>query len=376
MTKFDDQDTDGLIVDGISKSFGHNLVLDNLTLQVDRGKLVSLLGPSGCGKTTTLNMIAGFESPDSGSIRLSGADITSIPPNRRDTAIVFQNYALFPHMNVAKNIGYGLKVRKKKPQAISSAVGRIAELLGLGADLLDRYPGQLSGGQQQRVSLARAIAVEPSLLLLDEPLSNLDAKLRQEIRVEIRRLQQELSQTAVFVTHDQEEALAISDYIAILNKGRLEQFGTPDQLWEHPDTVYVADFMGVDNIIELFDGIEPAGPGAISRKTITDRFRNSSHIGFRPSQAKLEAGTVTSTDSFVSIPVTVRSKSYMGTHFRYECQILGTDFEIKIDQGGTDQQFDAGETGSVTVQSTVMLGLRNGVIATAGQDPVAAGVEE
>lgn len=274
----------GLEINDISKSFGQTEVLKKLSFHIPKGKLFSILGPSGCGKSTTLNLIAGFLTPDTGSISVQGRDITKLPPNKRDIAVVFQNYALFPHMKVRDNIAYGLKIRKTGRAAIDVKVAEVAEALELG-QVIDRYPSQLSGGQQQRVSLARALAVEPSLLLMDEPLSNLDVRLRKEVRLQIRNLQQELGQTAVFVTHDQEEALAISDLIAVLNNGWLEQIGTPREIWQQPKTDYVAKFVGISNVlpVEVKDGEAVlALRGANQGSVLGAAARKPRYVGFRP----------------------------------------------------------------------------------------------
>jgi ABC-type Fe3+/spermidine/putrescine transport system ATPase subunit len=352
--------SEGLSLRNLRKSYGNNVVLHDLSLEVGRGQLLSLLGPSGCGKTTTLNLIAGFADMTSGEIRLGGKNITAVPPNRRDTAIVFQNYALFPHMTVAENVGYGLKARKLRGQAVAERVGKMLELLDIGA-LGKRYPGELSGGQQQRVSLARAIAVQPSLLLLDEPLSNLDTKLRQEIRLEIRKLQQELEQTAVFVTHDQEEALVISDYIAVLNKGWLEQHGTPQELWEHPRTAYVADFMGVENILEVSttDGqvrVAEAGRnlGAVVPLPVSDQ----AHVGFRPSNARIAAVDAEADSSALVMEVTVLDSAYMGTSFRYTVDASGGSARtIHVEQPVGDWQAKPGDSVRIIIDAPGLLPL-------------------
>lgn len=217
--------------------------VDGVSLVIEPGEMVTLLGPSGCGKTTILRMLAGFEQPTSGQILLGGQDLTNVAPNVRNTAMVFQSYALFPHMTVADNIGYGLRFRNVSKDEAEKRVARMMELVGL-KGFEKRMPGQLSGGQQQRVALARALVVEPELLLFDEPLSNLDAKLRESMRNEIRAIQQRLGITAVYVTHDQSEAMALSDRIVVMNKGRIEQVGTPETIYRRPATRFVADFVG------------------------------------------------------------------------------------------------------------------------------------
>ena len=351
-------DTEGLVLTDLRKSYADNVVLHDLSLNVGRGKLLSLLGPSGCGKTTTLNMIAGFASLDSGSIRLGGKNITSEPPNRRDTAIVFQNYALFPHMTVTANVGYGLKARKLPGAAIAERVGDMLALLDI-AKLGDRYPGELSGGQQQRVSLARAIAVRPSLLLLDEPLSNLDTKLRQEIRLQIRNLQQELNQTAVFVTHDQEEALVISDYIAVLNKGWLEQYGTPEDVWERPRTVYVANFMGVENILALTSEggqLRIAETGRNHGVVVPVPAGEYSHVGFRPSNARIAGEGHIAADSSLVLEATITTQAYMGTSFRYTCEVTPGS-HLHVEQPVEDVQARPGDTVRIVVSRSSLLPL-------------------
>jgi putative spermidine/putrescine transport system ATP-binding protein len=235
----------------INKLFvqGHYAV-ENFNLNVERGEFVSFLGPSGCGKTTTLRMIAGFETPSSGSIKINGDEITHKAPNQRQIGMVFQSYALFPNMTIAGNIGFGLMIVGKPANEIKSRVNQMLDLIHL-PNYGDRYPYQLSGGQQQRVALARAIAIQPQLLLLDEPLSALDAKIRVELRSEIRRIQRELGITTVYVTHDQEEALSLSDRIVVMNSGKIEQVGTPFEIYNYPTTSFTASFVGQLNLIPI-----------------------------------------------------------------------------------------------------------------------------
>lgn len=240
-----------LNVEKLTKRFGSLTVVNDFELDVNPGELVSLLGPSGCGKSTILRMIAGLLEPDDGTIRIEGQEITWLPPHKRSIGLVFQSYALFPHMSVFENVAFGLRQRRVREEELRE---RVVEALGMVRmdGLEHRMPGELSGGQQQRVALARAVAPRPALLLLDEPLSNLDAKLRDTMRVEIRRLQQELSITTLFVTHDQEEALTMSDRICVLAEGQLQQVGTPRDVYEHPATTFVAEFFGRSNV---FDGV-------------------------------------------------------------------------------------------------------------------------
>jgi len=233
---------------GIQKRFGEVVAVQNFDLAAEAGEFVSFLGPSGCGKTTTLRMIAGFERPTSGRIVVKGVDITNRAPNQRNVGMVFQSYALFPNMTVADNVGFGLKVRRQPKDQIRKRVGELLELIHL-PDKAGRYPWQLSGGQQQRVALARALAIEPQVLLLDEPLSALDAKIRVSLRNEIRAIQRQLGITTVYVTHDQEEALSLSDRIVVMSEGRIEQIGTPFEIYNFPSTGFVARFVGTLNVV-------------------------------------------------------------------------------------------------------------------------------
>ena len=240
----------------LQKSFGALRVVKDFSLGIEKGEFVSFLGPSGCGKTTVLRMVAGFETPTSGAIRIDGRDVTGLPANRRKMGMVFQAYALFPNLTVADNIGFGLKVAGEDKASISKRVAEMLTLIGL-PQLGDRYPFQLSGGQQQRVALARALAPRPQVLLLDEPLSALDAKIRVSLREEIRRIQQELGITTIFVTHDQEEALSISDRIVVMHQGVADQVGAPFEIYNRPATRFVAEFVGTLNLVDA-DVVEAA----------------------------------------------------------------------------------------------------------------------
>ena len=238
-----------LELENVQKRFAHHTAVERFELAVERGEFVSFLGPSGCGKTTTLRMIAGFESPSAGAIRINGVDITHKPPNQRNVGMVFQAYALFPNMTVAQNVGFGLRVAKRPADEIQGRVEEMLRLIKLPA-VASRYPYQLSGGQQQRVALARALAIKPQVLLLDEPLSALDAKIRVSLRTEIRAIQRELGITTIYVTHDQEEALSLSDRIVVMSEGRIEQIGTPFEIYNAPRTAFVASFVGTLNLLQ------------------------------------------------------------------------------------------------------------------------------
>jgi putative spermidine/putrescine transport system ATP-binding protein len=243
-------------LDGLRRTFGSVHALDNLDLSIQPGEFVALLGPSGCGKTTALRILAGLEDADDGRVMVGGKDVTGLPANRRDMGMVFQAYSLFPHLTALRNVEFGMKLRGRRKPA--GRAGEMLELVGIGA-FADRYPHQLSGGQQQRVALARALAIEPQVLLLDEPLSALDAKVRVQLRDEIRRIQSSVGTTTLFVTHDQEEALAVADRVGVMRAGRLEQLAAPAEIYQRPATAFVADFVGLSNRL----------PGVVSGSSIS-----------------------------------------------------------------------------------------------------------
>ncbi|GMO50048.1 MAG: hypothetical protein Pg6C_13290 [Treponemataceae bacterium] len=266
---------------GVTKTFSRGVkAVDNFSLSVPRGSFTTLLGPSGCGKTTLLRMIAGFFEPDGGSIIIQGKDQRGLPPEIRCTGIVFQDYALFPHMNVRDNLAYGLMVRKIPAAEKNRETARTADMLGI-SGLLDRFPDELSGGQQQRAALGRVLVLRPRILLMDEPFSSLDTKLRVHVREELRDVQKTLGITTIYVTHDQEEALALSDYIAVMRNGRLEQMGTPREIYDEPQTVFAADFSGTANFIEERGGVYLVRPEWIDIVSETNTLEGRETEGLR-----------------------------------------------------------------------------------------------
>jgi sn-glycerol 3-phosphate transport system ATP-binding protein len=272
-----------IVLDRVSKVWGETRAVDDVSLTAPEGRFLVLLGPSGCGKSTTLRMIAGLESVSAGRILIGGEDVTDLPPTARRLSMVFQSYALFPHLNTAENIVFGLKVRKVGAAERARRLQRVAEIVGL-ADLLERKPAELSGGQRQRVALARAIIAENHICLMDEPLSNLDAKLRHDMRVEIRELQQRLGMTVVYVTHDQAEAMSMADRVVLMRDGRIEQNGRPEELYTDPASVFVAGFIGTPpmNLLALADGpdgaVLPGSDGTVVLEGPGQGFK----LGLRP----------------------------------------------------------------------------------------------
>ena len=270
-----------ITVQGLTKRFGPLEVVSRVGFSIEEGEMFTLLGPSGCGKTTLLRLIAGFYAPDEGEVLFDGRVVTNLPPHERGIGMVFQNYALWPHMTVFQNVAYGLKLRKVPQTEIAERISAVLGKVKLGG-LEDRYPGQISGGQQQRVALARALVLNPRILLLDEPLSNLDAKIRIQVRAEIRKLQKELGITTVYVTHDQEEALTLSDRIAVFNQGKVFQIGPPKTLYERPENRFVADFIGINNLIAGTIESVDASPPRLRVKTAIGEISALLDERFRP----------------------------------------------------------------------------------------------
>jgi iron(III) transport system ATP-binding protein len=353
----------------IVKRFGTLEAVSHISLEIHDGELFTLLGPSGCGKTTILRLIGGFHKPDNGEIYFDGKPVTSKPPYERNIGMVFQNYALWPHMTISDNITYGLKLKKLPKAEIADKVSHVLKLVNL-VGLEKRYPGQLSGGQQQRVALARALVLNPHVLLLDEPLSNLDAKIRIQVRAEIRKLQKELGITTIYVTHDQEEALTLSDRIAVINLGKLLQIGSPRDLYERPHNPFVADFIGINNLI----------PGNVQEINTTEKWvrvqtkaglllctsdeqykpGDQCMISVRPETASISQSEDTQKE-FNCIAGTVSFASYIGNTIRYDVEINSEIiFKVDIQNPWGYQPFSIGEKVYVSFPVKTTLGIPTG----------------
>jgi iron(III) transport system ATP-binding protein len=319
----DNFSTASITLQNLAKSFGHIKAVDDVDLDVAAGTLICLLGPSGCGKTTTLRMIAGFEEPTRGAIFIGNQNVTDVPPYGRPTAMVFQSYALFPHMSIYDNIAYGLRARRLPRSEIDQRVQEVVGLMELQGQE-KKSPPQLSGGQQQRVALARALVVRPKVLLFDEPLSNLDAQLRVRMRSEIRALQRKLAITSVYVTHDQEEAFSIADKVAIMNSGRMIQLGTPLELYQEPADRFVAEFVGLSNIVPV-EVVETNAEGAVIRvfgQTIQSRRPPRTADKRVAAVLRPEALSLT-TDAEVGVSACVLTLAYIGPVARYTVAVNG-----------------------------------------------------
>lgn len=340
-------DKKGIRIENVTKKFGNVTVLESVSLHVKEGEFLSLLGPSGCGKTTTLRMIAGFAKPDEGTIHVQGEEVTHLPPFKRNIGLIFQNYALWPHMTVFENIAFGLKLKNMKPGEIKRIVGEVISLTNL-SGLEERFPRELSGGQQQRVALARVLALKPTTILLDEPLSNLDKKLRVYMRVELRQLQKKFNMTALYVTHDQEEALSMSDRVAIMDRGKIIEVGTPDQIYENFKDSFVADFVGNINfmegkILEVSGGnaVFETREGLILRVPFQEGFRAEGQfrLGIRPERINISREFMEGDNIVLG---EVKFMEYLGSLTRYHVE-LDKGYLILVESQNLDLKLSAGE---------------------------------
>ncbi|MEJ2660162.1 MAG: ABC transporter ATP-binding protein [Desulfobacteraceae bacterium] len=315
----------GVRLEDINLSFGKTHVLKGINLEIEAGEFFAFLGPSGCGKTTMLRLIAGFESAQSGNVIIGDQEVSHLPPWKRDLGMVFQNYALWPHMTVRKNVAFGLEERRLSRSEIKNRVNQALDLVGL-LDLAERRPNQLSGGQQQRVALARTIVIEPKVLLLDEPLSNLDAKLRIQMRLELRQLQRKLSLTTIFVTHDQEEANTTADRIAVINDGIVQQIGTPVDLYDNPANLFVARFLGIANVIsgavaqEEGKALFRSFDGSVA-VPLDGRRSGSGSVVFRPQNLVIRHREAAPIKSATRLDGVVDHKEFLGSVIRYQVKI-------------------------------------------------------
>ena len=338
-----------LTFESVTKSFGALVAVNNVSFDVRDGEFFTLLGPSGCGKTTTLRMLAGFLTPDVGTIRVGGEVVSSpgqaVPPEKRDMGMVFQSYAVWPHMNVFENVSFGLKMRKVSRDRIRPRVREVLDLVELGG-LSDRYPTQLSGGQQQRVALARALAVEPDILLLDEPLSNLDAKLRESMRFELKDIQRKTGVTAIYVTHDQAEAMVLSDRILVMEQGAVHQIGPPDAIYSRPATRFVAGFIGISNFLSgTLDAVDPCVV-TLNRGWSLRAILSGNHVvgdqvsvAVRPEDIEI-AAEETEGDQVNVLPGIIERATYLGERMTYNIE-LGSN-SIRVDTHPT-VRFDLGQ---------------------------------
>ncbi len=342
--------TAAVTISGITKRFGDVVAVDNIDLEIADGEFFAMLGPSGCGKTTTLRMIAGLEFPSEGSLKIFGDEVGTLPPNKRPVNTVFQNYALFPHMTVLDNVSFGLRMQSTKKREAASRAQEMLDLVQLG-EMSARKPSQLSGGQQQRVALARALVNKPKVLLLDEPLGALDLKLRQEMQTELKSLQRNLGVSFVFVTHDQEEAMAMSDRIAVMNEGKLLQVGPPSEIYERPANRFVADFIGQTNLLDATVEDEDhiiLTNGDRLRAPSPHRPGTSVAMSLRPEAISIgERGSTPSEHEATSLVGQVESVTYLGHAIDYVVKIGWIDLEVRGDATAGTRRFSAGDSVSV-----------------------------
>ena len=346
---------------GVTRSFASVVAVDNVSFEVTRGEFVTLLGPSGCGKTSTLRLLAGFLAPNAGEIRLQDQVVNEVPPYERDIGMVFQNYALFPHMTVAQNVGFGLQMRRVSKGDAAERTANTLRLVQLGG-YEKRYPHELSGGQQQRVAIARALVVEPAILLMDEPMSNLDALLRAEMQLELKRIIEQVGVTTINVTHNQEEALAMSDRIIVMSTGHIEQVGTPLDVYAQPASIFVAGFLGRSNILvcsvenrddqgvnarlQSGDAVSIAGIDATVGEQLT--------LQVRPESITLSVDAARGENSFSGH---VRQVAFMGSWYEYLVDVGGTDFLVHVPAAASHNIFGAGDSVSLTWRANDMVRL-------------------
>ena len=335
-------------LEALVKRYGDVLAVDGVDLQMPGGEFFTMLGPSGCGKTSTLRLIAGFEKLDSGAIRLDGVDMSGRPPHKRPVNTVFQSYALFPHMTVAENVAFGLRYQKVSRDELRRRVGEAMEMVQLGG-LAARRPGQLSGGQQQRVALARAIVLEPPVLLLDEPLGALDARLRVDLQVELKRIQETLGITFVYVTHDQDEALTMSDRVAVMRGGRVEQCGEPRALYEEPATAFVANFLGASNLIPAVVADGALRVGEFSLRADVDGRSGDALAMIRPERVRLEPHGSAGENR---VPGMVEEVVYLGFHQDVRVRLPGGALvRCDVPNDGSAVEYESGDPVSVHLPS-------------------------
>lgn len=343
-----------------SKFYGENTILDDVSLTVDHGEFVTILGPSGCGKTTTLRIIGGFITPDVGRVTIRGRDVTTVPPYLRNIGVVFQNYALWPHMTIHEILAFGLKIRKLSREEIRRRVERVLKLVHL-EGMQDRYPRELSGGQQQRVAMARALIIDPEVIILDEPLSNLDRKLREEMRLELKRMQRSLGVTMLLVTHDQEEALSMSDKVVVMHKSRIQQVATPREVYERPANSFVASFLGSANLLP--GRVVATRPGKRAVFALSDgrtmEAGHSAHLStgqqaalvVRPEWLSVERGA----PSDDALKGEVREVTYEGLSLRYDVALAGGEQTVTVHELSSTPAMDVGQKVSLNVRNAVIV---------------------